>query len=43
MILCGERLVKAIIATTVVIQMGIPASACGVRSQKFTVLIYALE
>lgn len=43
MILCGERLFKAIIATTVVIQMGIPASACGVRSQKFTVLIYALE
>lgn len=41
--LSGERLVKAIVATTVVIQMGIPASVCGVRSQKFTVLIKALE
>ena len=41
--LSGERLFKAIIATTVVIQMGIPASVCGVRSQKFTVLIKALK
>ena len=36
--LSGERLFKAIIATTVVIQMGILASVCGVRSQRFTVL-----
>ena len=43
MTLSGERLLKAIIATTVVIQMGILASVCGVRSQKFTVLIKALE
>ena len=43
MTLSGERLLKAIIATTVVIQTGIPASVCGVRSQKFTVLIKALE
>lgn len=41
--LSGERLFKAIIATTVVIQMGIPASVCGVRSQKFTVLNKALK
>lgn len=41
--LSGERLYKAIIATTVVIQMGIPASVCGVRSQNITVLIKALK
>ena len=36
--LSGERLLKAIIATTVVIQMGIPASVCGACSRKVTVL-----